>query len=112
MKKPKTSRRIPPARAEKAGKSGPVGLPGKQIWEIPPNKLAGYHKKLEEMQEALIDLDALLQKGKARINRDMEMALVDLAADAGVPLGTPAGVQGRYFVESKEPPGGQRVVQR
>lgn len=88
------------------------GRPGTEIWLIPPDELGKYHEELEEIQEELIDLDAQLQKDKAKVNRRMEMHLVDLAKAAGVPIGTPASVQGRYFVESKGEPQGQRVVQR
>ncbi len=115
-------RAVPKTRATKPPKdtdetTGPEdnkskGKGGTQVWEIPEKELKVYHAKLEEVQEAIIDLDAQLQKEKAKLNRNMEMALVDLAADAGVPIGTPASVQGRYFVESKEPPPERQVVQR
>lgn len=77
---------------------------GMNSWRVPDGKLTQYHKALEGVQSELIDLDAQIQKDRGRINRHMDMLLMDLAISADVPIGVRASVQGRYFVEMPAEP--------
>lgn len=77
---------------------------GMNSWMVPDGDLAQYHEALEGVQSELIDLDAQIQKDRGRINRHMDMLLMDLAIAADVPIGVRASVQGRYFVEMPPEP--------